>query len=556
MSTENVAAALIKYKSKIPEKNELLFKNHLEKATDGCWAELMGLTIKSKVATLLLSIFLGALGVDRFYLGDIQLGILKLGLSIAAAIFMIFNFTILSVILNIVRFIWYFIDIFLTYSRAKEKNYLKLCVFLTDHSLTCSADNVVNLAESDISNDDVRLQKSIREERFNAVENISSEETETVDSRYVESERDEKAYGENLSHGGRQVKKIVAAVVMAVVVVFTFITYNKTDEVLVGVGDGLSANIGTLDEFSKALSDFDDNFKNGGYVNKESENNTRLSAYALAEETSLSAKYKSATMYLFDSAYENFSYTLNGVSREYNYEIQKEMSLYITESAVYYISEGILGYNSKISTGDDSESHSGNLSFYCELYRSSNIFMVKFNKFNFINDGVMNNFPEEIRGVWIDLSDAENDMLSSLSISEFDAVNNANFSYFSLLCDYVSQYNTTAFTKSGSVYILDESYIDGFIKKALNIYSANSLSTDYTGEFSIDLTDGSYPKVNINYANKSNPIKDDNGTSIGSYKMREVVEYGFTNFNNTIITPPSDFSAISSSEFIEIMEDL
>ena len=65
--------------------------------------------LKDPVITLTLSLLLGGLGVDRFYLGDVFLGILKL----------------ISVFL-VVGLIWVVIDIFLCYNKTKELNFQTL----------------------------------------------------------------------------------------------------------------------------------------------------------------------------------------------------------------------------------------------------------------------------------------------------------------------------------------------------------------------------------------------------------------------------------------------
>jgi TM2 domain-containing membrane protein YozV len=59
-----------------------------------------------------LSVFLGGLGVDRFVIGDVGLGVAKL-------------------LLGWITFgIWPLIDIFFCYKKAKEKNFNKLMSIL------------------------------------------------------------------------------------------------------------------------------------------------------------------------------------------------------------------------------------------------------------------------------------------------------------------------------------------------------------------------------------------------------------------------------------------
>ena len=61
--------------------------------------------VKNPMTVLLFSIFLGGLGVDRFYIGDTGLGVAKLLLGA-----MTFG-------------IWPLADIFLCYKKAKENNF-------------------------------------------------------------------------------------------------------------------------------------------------------------------------------------------------------------------------------------------------------------------------------------------------------------------------------------------------------------------------------------------------------------------------------------------------
>lgn len=76
---------------KIPEKDQSLVQS---------------IPLKNPIITLILSLFFGCLAFDRFYLGDIGLGIIK----------------IISVIF-VIGSIWVILDWFLTFHKTKKLNY-------------------------------------------------------------------------------------------------------------------------------------------------------------------------------------------------------------------------------------------------------------------------------------------------------------------------------------------------------------------------------------------------------------------------------------------------
>lgn len=55
-----------------------IIRAKLEKASDDALLSLQSVELKDPTTILLVSIFLGTLGIDRFMLGDIGMGILKL----------------------------------------------------------------------------------------------------------------------------------------------------------------------------------------------------------------------------------------------------------------------------------------------------------------------------------------------------------------------------------------------------------------------------------------------------------------------------------------------
>ena len=131
MTPNRVTVALEKYGKQIPSYGISNFTRALEAADSHCMDKFMFLPIKGKTKTLLFSIFLGGIGVDRFYIGDNGLGAGKLAVRIISLLTN--SVPVLGVIMSLASSIWCIADIFITYKKAKEMNYSKLVSYLKRH---------------------------------------------------------------------------------------------------------------------------------------------------------------------------------------------------------------------------------------------------------------------------------------------------------------------------------------------------------------------------------------------------------------------------------------
>ena len=113
MTEDKVNEVFLFYGKKIADDKQLFFKKALQEADDSKYSAVCGVDLLSPTRTILMSIFLGGLGIDRFYVGDIGFGVGKLLLGWLTA------------------GIWQIIDIFICYKKAKEKNFQKAMLALS-----------------------------------------------------------------------------------------------------------------------------------------------------------------------------------------------------------------------------------------------------------------------------------------------------------------------------------------------------------------------------------------------------------------------------------------
>ena len=111
MDAQKVDMFIMTNGSNLPEQKVPFIREKLLSLDDSKWAALSTIQFKNPTTALLLSIFLGAYGIDRFYIGNTGMGVGKLltcgGLGI-----------------------WAIIDWFMISGSTKEQNYNKLQAYL------------------------------------------------------------------------------------------------------------------------------------------------------------------------------------------------------------------------------------------------------------------------------------------------------------------------------------------------------------------------------------------------------------------------------------------
>ena len=105
MERERAIEILTAFSSKIPSEKVPALRAALKRAPDSAWSDVFSVKTYSVTTTVLLSVFLGGLGIDRFYIGDVGLGIAKLLLG------------------WLTLGIWPLIDIFVSYRKARIKSF-------------------------------------------------------------------------------------------------------------------------------------------------------------------------------------------------------------------------------------------------------------------------------------------------------------------------------------------------------------------------------------------------------------------------------------------------
>lgn len=106
-SQQTVSSFLMSQGNNYPQAQIPYIQQQLAALPDEKVMALMGLDVQNPTLLLLVSIFVGSLGVDRFLIGDVMMGVLKLITGGGCGI-------------------WWIVDLFLIMDMTKEKNFQKL----------------------------------------------------------------------------------------------------------------------------------------------------------------------------------------------------------------------------------------------------------------------------------------------------------------------------------------------------------------------------------------------------------------------------------------------
>ena len=111
MTNDKVDMYLANYAKYFPSDKVFMIKDKLLSCDDSKFVMLSGIDLKDPTTILIVSIFLGGLGIDRFMIGDVGMGILKLLTGELCGILTLIDWFVIS-------------------GKTKEKNFQKVMFIL------------------------------------------------------------------------------------------------------------------------------------------------------------------------------------------------------------------------------------------------------------------------------------------------------------------------------------------------------------------------------------------------------------------------------------------
>ena len=120
-----------KIRKQIPVELYRELRTRIESASEDKYKKIEDLKLKNIYVTVILSLFLGIFGVDRFYAGDIRLGIGKLVLGVVGYLFG--GFGTIGFALQLLSYVWWIEDIFFSYRLSRKRNSEKIYGILNEN---------------------------------------------------------------------------------------------------------------------------------------------------------------------------------------------------------------------------------------------------------------------------------------------------------------------------------------------------------------------------------------------------------------------------------------
>lgn len=111
MTTEKVDSYFLANKQMFPDEKIMYIREKMLAMDESRFGMIDSMTFKNPTVVLIVSILVGYFGIDRFLIGDIGMGFLKLITAGGAGI-------------------WWIVDIFVTYKKAREQNFAKIMTMI------------------------------------------------------------------------------------------------------------------------------------------------------------------------------------------------------------------------------------------------------------------------------------------------------------------------------------------------------------------------------------------------------------------------------------------
>lgn len=122
VTEEAKRTVLSRFNGKLTTEGYATITSRVRRLTVEQYQGLMKMPLKKKAVAIVLAIFLGGIGIDRFYVGDTKMGTYKIVGTVVAIICNLL-IPIFGLIINIANWIWKFADIFISYKKIYDVNY-------------------------------------------------------------------------------------------------------------------------------------------------------------------------------------------------------------------------------------------------------------------------------------------------------------------------------------------------------------------------------------------------------------------------------------------------
>ncbi len=120
-----------KIRKHLPKEAYRELRIQIENTSEEKINKIKELKLKNTYVTVVLSLFLGIFGVDRFYAGDTRLGVGKLALGVVGYLFG--GFGTVGFALQLLSYIWWIEDIFFSYRLSRKRNSEKIHGILNEN---------------------------------------------------------------------------------------------------------------------------------------------------------------------------------------------------------------------------------------------------------------------------------------------------------------------------------------------------------------------------------------------------------------------------------------